>query len=146
MNLLDGLVENAIYLLFPILVYLIYVSYIRNLDKEEKDIFLEFALFTSLFLMIRYGKRENYLYNMALFNIPVLIAYLKKKNLMAILLSIILIIFYSNTTNICIGIFIIEYFLYFINYNYIHKYKKSKVVIDYIINNFVAFKALIMTI
>ena len=146
MNLLDGMVENAIYLLFPILVYLIYVSYIRNLDKEEKDIFLEFALFTSLFLMIRYGKRENYLYNMALFNIPVLIAYLKKKNLMAILLSIILIIFYSNNTNICIGIFIIEYFLYFINYNYIHKYKKSKVVIDYIINNFVAIKAFIMTI
>lgn len=146
MQLLDGMVENAIYLLFPILAYLIYVSYIRNLDKDEKDIFLEFALFTSLFLMIRYGKGENYLYNMALFNVPVLIAYLKKKNIIAILLSFILILFYYETTDIHIGIFILEYFLYFINCNYINKYKKNKLSIEYIINNFVAIKSFIMAI
>ena len=34
MYVLDGMIENAIYLLFPIFVYLIYVSYIRNLDKK----------------------------------------------------------------------------------------------------------------
>lgn len=145
MYVLDGMIENAIYLLFPIFVYLIYVSYIRNLDKKEKSIFFEFALFSSLFLMIRYGKVTNYLCNMALFNIPVLVAYLRKKNTTAIILSVILIIYYYYITNINIYIFIIEYILYFINYNYVHKYNKKK-PIEYIINNFVAVKSFILSL
>ena len=142
----DGIVENMIYLLFPILIYLIYVAYIRNLDRDEKNIFLELALFSSLFLMIRYGNTYNYLYNMALFNIPLLIAYLKKRRIAAIIISINLICFYYKTTDIHIGILLIEYLLYFINYNYVHKLKKNKLDIDYIINNFIAIKSFIMTI
>lgn len=146
MFLLDGIVKNMVYLLFPILVYLIYVAYIRNLDRDEKNIFLELALYSSLFFMIKYGDNNNYLYNMALFNIPLLIAYLKKRKVAAVLISIILICFYYKTTEIHIGILLIEYILYFVNYNYVHRFKKSKLDIEYIINNFIAIKSFIMTI
>ena len=146
MDLFEGLIENLIYLLFPIFAYLIYVAYIRNLDKSEKNIFFELSLYSSLFLMIRYGIKENSLYNLALFNIPLLLAYLKRKKISAIILSGILIVFYYKVMNINIYLLIIEYFLYFINYNFVNKYKKKTISIDYIINNFVAIKFFIMSI
>ena len=146
MFLFDSIVLNMVYLLFPILIYLIYVAYIRNLDRDEKNIFLELALYSSLFFMIKYGNYNNYLYNMAFFNIPLLIAYLKKRNIAAIIISMILVCFYYMTTEIHIIILIIEYLLYFVNYNYIHRFKKNKLGIEYIIDNFVAIKSFIMAI
>ena len=112
MYLFDKALIALIYLLFPILSYLIYVAYIRNLDKNEKEIFLELALFSSLFLMIRYVDKTNYLYSMSLFNIPLLILYIKDKPYSALLYSILLVTYYKDTTNISILFIIVEYILY----------------------------------
>ena len=43
MNILDNILQNITYVLFPLTLYLIYFAYIKNMDLEEKSIFLEIA-------------------------------------------------------------------------------------------------------
>lgn len=53
MNILDNILQNITYVLFPLTLYLIYFAYIKNMDLEEKSIFLEIALFSSLYMLFR---------------------------------------------------------------------------------------------
>ena len=52
MNILDNILQNITYVLFPLTLYLIYFAYIKNMDLEEKSIFLEIALFSSLYMLL----------------------------------------------------------------------------------------------
>ena len=145
MHLFNGLVENMIYLLFPILIYLLYVAYIRNCDKIEKNIFLELSLYSSLFLLIRFGYKDNYLYNMALFNIPLLIAYIKQKRVATILLSCLLIYYYYVYYDIYLYILIIEYSLYYLLYFYLSYKSHIKHYKNLFINLFIGIKSFVLT-
>lgn len=145
MLLFNGLVENMIYLLFPILIYLLYVAYIRNCDKIEKNIFLELSLYSSLFLLIRFGYKDNYLYNMALFNIPLLIAYIKQKRVATILLSCLLIYYYYVYYDIYLYILIIEYSLYYLLYFYLSYKSHIKHYKNLFINLFIGIKSFVLT-
>ena len=50
MNILDNILQNITYVLFPLTLYLIYFAYIKNMDLEEKSIFLEILrLFVGFF-------------------------------------------------------------------------------------------------
>ncbi|HHU54512.1 MAG TPA: hypothetical protein GXZ63_01705 [Mollicutes bacterium] len=52
----------------------------KNVGKTEKDLLFDFSLITSLYLTIRFGKTivdDNLL---LIINIPLIIAYLKKRN------------------------------------------------------------------
>ena len=100
MKFFDDLVLNMMCLLFPISIYIIFIAYFRNNDKRSKDIFLYIALYSSIYLLSKYGSNDILLYPMILGNIPLLIAYLKKKNKLAITLSIILICYYHFKINV----------------------------------------------
>jgi hypothetical protein len=52
----------------------------KNVGKTEKELLFDFSLITSLYLTIRFGKTivdDNLL---LIINIPLIIAYLKKRN------------------------------------------------------------------
>ena len=100
MNILDNILQNITYVLFPLTLYLIYFAYIKNMDLEEKSIFLEIALFSSLYMLFRNIDLKNYAYAIVFLNIPLLIAYLKRKTKTAVLISITLIIFLYTNLNI----------------------------------------------
>ena len=117
MNILDNILQNITYVLFPLTLYLIYFAYIKNMDLEEKSIFLEIALFSSLYMLFRNIDLKNYAYAIVFLNIPLLIAYLKRKTKTAVLISITLIIFLYTNLNISLILLIIEYVLYFIIYS-----------------------------
>ena len=117
MNILDNILQNITYVLFPLTLYLIYFAYIKNMDLEEKSIFLEIALFSSLYMLFRNIDLKNYAYAIVFLNIPLLIAYLKRKTKTAVLISITLIIFIYTNLNISLILLIIEYVLYFIIYS-----------------------------
>lgn len=142
MQLFEQMFLNTIYLLFPLLLYLVYLDYIKNLDLKEKNMFLELAIFSSLFLMIRYGQNEEELYAIMFLNIPLLIAYLKDKKFIAIVISIVLIFYYSTNYYYLSFLFLIcEYLLYYVTYNYL---LKRKLTISHIINVFVIIKSFII--
>lgn len=130
MQIIEGILLNSIYLLFPLLVYLLVTVCARKLDKKYKSLSLEIALFSSLYLLFKYGKNSSLIYPMIIYNVLLLLAYLKKKNLTAILISVFLVIYYKNTTTISYFILIIEYTMYFLICNYItHRKKASKMAI-----------------
>lgn len=128
MKIFEGILLNSIYLLFPLLVYLLVVICVRNIDKKAKKLLLETALFSSLYLLFKYGKNSSLIYPMIVFNVLLLLSYLKKKNITAIIMSIFLVIYYKNTTPLSYFILIIEYTMYFLICNYItHRRKASKI-------------------
>ena len=130
MIIFEGILLNSIYLLFPLLVYLLVVICVRNIDKKAKKLLLETALFSSLYLLFKYGKNSSLIYPMIVFNVLLLLSYLKKKNITAIIMSIFLVIYYKNTTPLSYFILIVEYTMYFLICNYITRRRKaSKIAI-----------------
>lgn len=143
MLLFEKMLLNGIYLSFPLMAYLIYLIYIRNLDIKEKNMMLELSLYSSLFLMIRYGHNEKELYAIMFFNVPLLLAYFKNKKLSAILISIVIVYFYNEYYyHLTLAFLIFEYVLYYVIYNYLIK---KKLTLTYIINVFVIIKSFIMS-
>ena len=125
MKIFEGILLNSIYLLFPLLVYLLVVICVRNIDKKAKKLLLETALFSSLYLLFKYGKNSSLIYPMIVFNVLLLLSYLKKKNITAIIMSIFLVIYYKNTTPLSYIILIVEYTMYFLICNYITRRRKA---------------------
>lgn len=142
MSFFDGFLINTIFILFPLLVYLIYVAYCNNIDKDYSDIFFQLALFTSLYLVMRYGYSGPNSYILLLINIPLVFAFLNKKTSIAILISILLIVFCTIAMNYNFYIVLIEYILYFLAYLYGLKNKKEEY---YIINIFTIIKAFFLS-
>ena len=142
MSFFDGFLINTIFILFPLLVYLIYVAYCNNIDKDYSDIFFQLALFTSLYLVMRHGYSGPNSYILLLINIPLVFAFLNKKTSIAILISILLIVFCTIAMNYNFYIVLIEYILYFLAYLYGLKNKKEEY---YIINIFTIIKAFFLS-
>ena len=143
MVLFEGVLLNCIYLLFPLSIYLIITVYVRNVDSKIKNLFLELALFSSLYLLFKYGKNVFSVYPMIIFNIPLLIAYLKKKNITTIIMSLLLITYYYNHIGISFILLFIEYLTYYLTYNCFFNIKKHP---SSIITVFVFIKSFIMSL
>lgn len=141
--ILENMIVNTVYLVFPIALYLVYIAYIRNMDLEEKKVFLDLAVFSSVYLTIRYGKDFDHIIPLVLLNIPLLLCYLKKNNSSAILLSLICIFYCYEVLKVSLLILSIEYFIYFILYNYvIHK----RLTPSHIIYYFIILKAFFVSV
>lgn len=141
--ILETIIVNTIYLLFPMAIYLIYIAYIRNMDLEEKTIFFDLAIFSSIYFIIRYGIDFDHIIPLVLLNIPLLICYLKKNNSSAIILSLICVVYCHKVLEISPFILLVEYFIYFILYNYIIRRHLTP---PYIISYFVLIKAFILSL
>ncbi|MBQ7140123.1 MAG: HAMP domain-containing histidine kinase [Bacilli bacterium] len=89
MNIANNIIVSIIYIIFPILCYLFYVSYNEMFSKKTNNLFLEIALFTSTYLCIKVGNGT-----LMLFNIPLLISYLKNRKTCSLIISGIIIYHY----------------------------------------------------
>lgn len=125
MNIVDTLIVNIIYIIFPLLCYLFYVSYNETFSKKDNSIFLEIALFTSTYLCIKFGS----IYIM-LFNIPLLISYRKNRKILSLVLSNIIIYYMIIVNKMNVIYILIEYSFYYILSFFIDKSKFIK-------NNFI---------
>ena len=145
---LQGFITSIIFIVFPFTIYLIYLIYIKNMDLEEKNIFLELSIFTSLYLVLKIAITPEYintltLFHLISFNIPLLIAYLKKKYISAIIISFVLILYFYRNLDRNLSILIAEYFTYFTTYVFLVKKRPNLKVI---INNFVVIKTFILSV
>lgn len=138
MNFFDGFLVNTVFILFPLLVYLIYVAYRNNIDKDYNDIVFQLALFTSLYLVMRHGYQGPNSYIVLLINIPLLFAFLNHKTFISIIISIVLIVFCIITMSYNFYMVFFEYTLYFLVYLYGRKNKKNDY---YYINSFTIMKS-----
>ena len=121
---LDNLIICSLCLFSPISLYLNYTTYIKNIEVEEKSIFLEFTLLASLLLILRYTNQNNLI--LTLTSIPLIIALYKHNTLLYIIMVLIL----SLSSSITPLFIILKYTIYLI-INYILKNKLVKQLIAY---------------
>ncbi len=141
MPIFENIFLLCVFLFFPLTCYLLYITHLSNMDLKVKNVVLDISLITSLFLIIRYIDNKS-IYILLFYNIPLLLAYLKRKNITAIFLSIVIVYFYNYYTSIPLIILILEYSIYFAIYLYVSKYKKNDV--NYL-NIFVAIKLFVIS-
>lgn len=140
MRFFDGFLLNIILLLFPLFIYLVYISYQRIANRQTLNQVFEITLFISLFLISRYGYNKEDFYISILMNIPLLFAYLKGRKTSSVIISIILIIYSVIILKYNLTIVIFEYCTYFILY-IISRNKNS----SYIINSFTIIKSFVLS-
>jgi two-component system sporulation sensor kinase B len=142
MLFIEQLLSNLIYLLFPILCYFFYIIYVKDLNKKENNIVLDATLFLSLYLTMRYAGNIVNVKPIILFNIPLLIAYLKNKKITAFIVSILIVLYYRTRFDFNIYLISVEYLTYFLLYFYV---KRKKITSCYLLHTFIIIKSFIFS-
>lgn len=107
MTLFDNILLQVIFIVFPLSIWMIYQIYIKNIDKERRNISFDMALFTMVYLMVKIST-SKYLYFLYFsLNVPLVLAYLKKREIPFICISLFLIfymnlVFHENLVMLCI--------------------------------------------
>jgi|GEM_PF-299494 len=143
MSYLEIILNNCIYLLCPISLYLIYITYRKNIQQEENTLAFEIALTSSLYFILRYGLPLHHHYPTMLFDIPLLLAFSKKKTELSVFISVVLIYYQTLFLHIIPGLLIVEYIIYFIGYLCL---TKSKFSLVNLIHGFIVINSFFLTI
>lgn len=143
MSYLEIILNNCIYLLCPISLYLIYITYRKNIQQEENTLAFEMALTSSLYFILRCGLPLHNNYPTMLFDIPLLLAFSKKKTELSIFISVVLIYYQTLFLHMAPGLLIIEYIIYFIGYLCL---TKSKFSLVNLIHGFIIINSFFLTI
>ena len=144
MNSFDSIILGSIFIVFPLILYLFYVAHNRNIEKQENDLFLGLALFSSMYLLIKLGHDFLGEKNILLVNIPIILAYIKNRKIEAVILSMIAVFYYINVGNQTLFILVFEYIIYFIIYTL--RNRKIINLNDYIFGSIFIMLKLIMYI
>jgi len=115
MNLINDIVLNLILIIFPILIYFIYNCYRELKCEKYSNILFNIALFTSWYLVLKYGRSGDVSRIILFCNIPILIAYLKRQMMMGVVLSI-LSLCYIKGSNYFVVLMGIKFICFFIIY------------------------------
>lgn len=137
---LKNIVFNIILVLFPILIYFVYSCYNEVNNNKNKKTALELSLFTSLYLCLKFGNFEaDYNDLLIICNIPILFAYLKRKEKISIILSLFLILYSYFNFDINIYLVISVLLTYFITYVVLRKKidNKSFIIVTATIQAFI---------
>lgn len=113
MSITEMILFNIILINFPLMIYLFFLAYTKKFSVEERNLFLDIALLSSVYLAIRYQKIDSSYMSMILINVPLLIAYLKNRKLSIFILSTIIIFIYKGVFNWNPFILGIEYLIYY---------------------------------
>lgn len=141
MSFFDILMEDIIVILFPIMSILLIKAYTKSIGKLNKDILIDIANFSSLFLLIKYC-HTDLTYDVVLVNIPLVISILYNRKFTSVVLAFCLMIFnYIVGNNILVVM--IEYFVYII---IIISLNKKKISYKDLLLVFVFIKGISLTI
>lgn len=124
LHIMKDIILNMILITFPILIYLVLVSYSEEI-KIKKDTLLTITLITSLYLYLKYVQDEVNTKILLFCNIPIVIAYMKNKPVLGVFLSVANILYSHFILEIDILITIIKYISYLILYLCAKKKKLS---------------------
>ncbi len=138
MQIINVLLIDVIILLYPLIVRFIHIAHSKNIDKYDNSL-LDFSLMSSLYLFYEHSILSNETILILLINIPLLMAFIDKRNLVSVLMGIVLIHIYYLTYHIPYVLLIIEYLIYYIIYvaTYYYKFRKHYLTISFIINKIV---------
>ena len=113
-----NVVFNVSILFLPLAIYLLNLSYNTNYKLKHDKLFLSFILIIQVILFIVFKEYSN---SLILINIPILISYLKRKELTSIILSILIGLYYIFYFQYNVFFIFFEYVLYFVIYFIINR-------------------------
>lgn len=141
MSFFDILMEDIIVMLFPIMSILLVKAYTKSIGEFEKDILIDIANFSSLFLLIKYC-HTNLTYDVVIVNIPLVISILYNRKIASIVLALFLMMFnYMIGNNIFVVM--IEYLVYIL---IIISLNKKKICYKNLLLVFICIKGISLTI
>lgn len=114
MSLFETLLINIIFILFPLLLCLMYQTYNRVYDRDKNNLFLDCALCTSFYFIVRFGITDYSFLPSLLLNIPLMVAYMKKRILSIVFLSLCSMIYFHQILLVPFWILVFEYFVYLV--------------------------------
>lgn len=133
-----SVVFNISILLLPMSFYLLSISYQNNIKRISKHL-LSITLIIQVILFIFL---KDYTKSILLINIPLLISFLKRKELTSIILSILIVYYYVFLLNYNLYFIFCEYVLYYVIYYIVNKSYKV-VSLIYI---FVFIKSIVLSV
>lgn len=113
MNIFEVTILNALFISFPVLIYLVYVAYNQSFNRKENNLFLDVALFTSFYMCVRYSSLPMDDLPILIIHVPLIIAYVKDRKITALFLSILLASYYYQEFNYHMFLLLIEYMVYY---------------------------------
>lgn len=125
MSLFDEILINVILVIFPIFIYFFICCYLTIGGKKISSLILLFTLLSSLYLVFKYN---NFIIDnrvLLLCNIPIIIAYIKKKEILGVTLSLMIIVYLLYCKDIEVILVICKYILYWLSYIVLIKEKKN---------------------
>ncbi len=126
----DNVIINVILVLFPLLIYFVYVCYVEISNNKLDIPIFQILTVTSLYLCLKHGSFDNINELLLFCDIPVLVSYIKRKDKMAIYLSLFLLLYCYFKFNLGIYtiIMIIKYILFFVTYRVLRKKDNNKLI------------------
>lgn len=116
MNIMEDVLLNLILVMFPMLVYFIYNCYRELKCDQYNSLLLDVSLVSSMYLCFRYGNVENNTLGLLFCNLPIVLAYLKNQPKVAVMLSIIVVVYSSEFFDISILWMCLKYGSYLLIY------------------------------
>lgn len=121
---------NLTWIVLPLIIFLLYEVYSENMNTKSNDTILGYILFTALYFMIRFVNTKDLGYILEItFDTILVINYVKKHNINAIIISILGIVYINSYFEINAIIILVKYITYYALYLYC----KDKV------NNFIGY-------
>lgn len=140
MSILEIMIMDLVFILFPYCLYIIYEIYNKTFDVKKMNLFLDFSLISSFYLILKYKiSIENSQFLMI--GVPFLLALIKKRNISVILLALFLITYYKYFCGFNILGLLLEYSLYLAVYYF---YKNEKINNYIMVNIFIAIKLIFL--
>lgn len=140
----DSLIIYLVFLLFPILLYLIFLAYTKITNKKESELLFDLCLLSSVYLIIKYYIYFPNKIFLLLVNVPLVIEIIRKRNLLNIVLSIIITFYYYKLFDFNIYFVFSEYLFYFLYFYFFNKKHKKDNSVK-IINNFTFLKGIVLS-
>lgn len=114
MTLFDNILLQVVFIVFPISLWMIYQIYTKNLNRNKFDLTFTIALFSMLYLMMKIATKEYHYILYFTLSIPLILAYVKKREKTFICISVISICYLNLVFNETLWLLILEYSLCYV--------------------------------
>lgn len=139
MNLFDSILISMVLAIFPFTIYFLYLIYAKTLQIEKSNIILDFVIFSSCYLILKYN--FNYMIALILINVPLVVAYYGDRKFSIFSISILSIYCYHNYFNIDFIFLIAEYSIYYSLYMLDNKkFFDIFIIIKFLLLTFLSFQ------
>jgi len=145
MTIYNIIFMNFAWILFPMMFFLIYEAYSKNINTKQNQIFLNFCLASTIYLILKFGIFENYKRTIEIiFDTTIISLFLKKYHKESIIIILISIIIMINLKLETIPI-IIKYIMYIYSYKVYKKNQKYNIILFYSIRLFFLITIILIT-